>query len=243
MRRGAPSLVRKLFAYTACLMPRRAIAYLRPPSELDADLGAARELRLVATFADELGSERTELSAALASIAAGEADTLYVERLGAVAASVGELVNLIDWLADAGATLLAADVALDTRGGAGARPVALLHEIDRWSREPADQRRPRGRPGLAAGSPALVERIAVLRDSGLSLLAIAERLNAEGVPTPRGGAMWRPSSVQSALGYRRPRPPAPGAAPHGKHKPKHKHHPDPERADAKRPKPGRGRPH
>jgi DNA invertase Pin-like site-specific DNA recombinase len=225
-------------------MPRRAIAYLRPPSELDLDLGAARELLFVATFADELDSERTELSAALESIAAGEADTLYVERLGAVAASVGELVNLIDWLTDAGATLLAADVALDTRGGAGARPVALLHEIDRWSREPADQRRPRGRPGLAAGSPALAERIALLRDSGLSLLAIAERLNAEGVPTPRGGAMWRPSSVQSALGYRRPRPPAPGAPPHGshKHRHKHKHRPDPGPDDSKRPKPGRARP-
>jgi hypothetical protein len=29
-------------------------------------------------------------------------------------------------------------------------------------------------------------------------------LNAEGVPTQRGGAKWRPSSVQSAAGYKRP---------------------------------------
>jgi len=53
----------------------------------------------------------------------------------------------------------------------------------------------------------------MLRDRGLSLEAIAATLNSEGVPTPRGGARWRPSSVQSALGYRRPRPPAPGAPP------------------------------
>jgi hypothetical protein len=38
----------------------------------------------------------------------------------------------------------------------------------------------------------------------MTLQAIADQLNAEGVPTLRGGAMWRPSSVQAALGYRRP---------------------------------------
>ena len=44
----------------------------------------------------------------------------------------------------------------------------------------------------------------------MSLQAIADRLNAEGVPTVRGGAMWRPSSVQRAVGYHRPRPPRRG---------------------------------
>jgi hypothetical protein len=38
----------------------------------------------------------------------------------------------------------------------------------------------------------------------MTLKAIADQLNAEGVPTLRGGAMWRPSSVQAALGYQRP---------------------------------------
>ena len=36
--------------------------------------------------------------------------------------------------------------------------------------------------------------------------AIADALNAEGVPTVRGGAKWRPSSLQSVTGYRRKRP-------------------------------------
>jgi hypothetical protein len=43
-----------------------------------------------------------------------------------------------------------------------------------------------------------------MRSSGMTLQAIADRLNAEGVPTLRGGKLWRPSSVQVALGYRRP---------------------------------------
>jgi hypothetical protein len=29
-------------------------------------------------------------------------------------------------------------------------------------------------------------------------------LNAEGIPTLRGGSYWRPSSVQAAVGYKRP---------------------------------------
>ena len=43
-----------------------------------------------------------------------------------------------------------------------------------------------------------------MRNANMTLQAIADQLNAEGVPTLRGGAMWRPSSVQAALGYRRP---------------------------------------
>jgi hypothetical protein len=50
----------------------------------------------------------------------------------------------------------------------------------------------------------LVRRIRSLREGGASLQKIAETLNADGVPTLRGGAEWRVSAVQSALGYRRP---------------------------------------
>jgi hypothetical protein len=39
----------------------------------------------------------------------------------------------------------------------------------------------------------------------MTLQAIADTLNREGVPTLRGGAEWRPSSVQAAAGYKRPR--------------------------------------
>ncbi|MGH2822032.1 MAG: hypothetical protein ACRDLY_03240, partial [Thermoleophilaceae bacterium] len=37
----------------------------------------------------------------------------------------------------------------------------------------------------------------------MTLRAIADVLNKEGVPTARGGAEWRPSSVQTAAGYKR----------------------------------------
>jgi hypothetical protein len=47
----------------------------------------------------------------------------------------------------------------------------------------------------------------------MTLQAIADALNEDGVPTLRGGAKWRPSSVQSALGYKRPRPSRAGLPP------------------------------
>ncbi len=166
-------------------------------------------------MAADAEGERTRLAEALAAIAAGQADTLLVAALGAVADSLAQLLRLLEWLEAADASLLALDVGFDSADGSVRDATALLREIDRWGREPGPHKRPRGRPGLGHAHPELAERIAGLREDGASLQAIAERLNREGVPTPRGGREWRASSVQSALGYKRPRPPAPGAPPPG----------------------------
>lgn len=165
----------------------------------------------------------------LSQIAAGESRLLELERLGDAAGSLRELASLFAWLREHKAHLVARDVNLDTRTAEGRRMVALLEEVERWGRAPE---RPRGRPGIGKHAPELAERIAALRDSGLSLNAIAATLNREGIPTPRGGAEWRASSVQSALGYRRPPPPPPGAPPP---RPPHSHRPPRPRRPPPRP--------
>jgi hypothetical protein len=38
----------------------------------------------------------------------------------------------------------------------------------------------------------------------MTLQAIADQLNHDNIPTLRGGQEWRPSSVQAAVGYKRP---------------------------------------
>jgi Resolvase, N terminal domain/Recombinase len=182
------------------------VAYLSGGT--DAPSALPEQLVLAAVVGEEAG-----LPTALERIAAGQADTLFVRRLRSVARSLDELTRLLGWLQAASADLVAADVGLDTATTQGRRTLALLREIDSWSREPARRPRPRGRPGLATRAPHVAQRIAELRERGLSLQAIADALNAEGVPTPRGGARWRPSSVQSALGYRRPRSPTPTIPP------------------------------
>jgi DNA invertase Pin-like site-specific DNA recombinase len=194
---------------------RRAIAYLPASEDAQPDLNElqdAARLEVVAISRAHSDAERG-LAGTLERIAHGEASALLVVRLADAAASARELVALLDWLAEARADLVALDVGLDTGSPAGRRTVAALREVDRWERAPAPGRPPRGRPGLAALAPDLSARIAAMRERGDSLQAIADALNADGVPTRRGGALWRPSSVQAALGYRRPRPPLPGAPP------------------------------
>jgi Recombinase/Resolvase, N terminal domain len=144
----------------------------------------------------------------LERIAAGEAGVLELDRLTDGAHSLKELTALFGWLRAHKADLVAHDVELDTRQPQGRRMVALLEEVARWERAPE---RPRGRPGLMELDPLLTQRIATMREQGNSLNRIADALNADHIPTPRGGELWRASSVQAALGYRRPPPPPPGA--------------------------------
>jgi Recombinase len=58
--------------------------------------------------------------------------------------------------------------------------------------------------GVRLGRPAsipeeLAKRIVSMRERGLTLQAICDALNAERIPTPRGGAFWRPTSLRAVL--------------------------------------------
>jgi hypothetical protein len=203
-------------------MLRTAVAYLLPQDQLREGVIHGRGV-IAHTVVEADVAGRAGLAEALEAIARGQADALLVARLAAAARSLGELMRLLDWLAQHEASLMALDVELDSAARSGQRTLAVLREVHRWTREPEGPRRPPGRPGLSELAPKAARRISFLRQQGLSLHAIAEALNAEGVPTLRGGARWRASSVQSALGYRRPHPPVPGAprpprspSPHGK---------------------------
>jgi DNA invertase Pin-like site-specific DNA recombinase len=54
-----------------------------------------------------------------------------------------------------------------------------------------------GRP--ASTSPQLAKGIVRMRKRGMTLQAIRDTLNAEGVPTARGGREWRPTSLRAVL--------------------------------------------
>ena len=200
---------------------RRAIAYLPGSSTaiagtatISAEIPPSLRIELVGAVGEpHAAGARAGVSRALERIADRQATVLLVARLADVVGSLRELIGLLDWLDAARGDLVALDVGLDTNSPAGRRTVATLREVARWHEEPPPGRRPRGRPGVAAVAPELTERIAAMRREGLSLQAIADRLDGDGTPTPRGGARWRPSSVQAALGYRRPRPPLRGAPP------------------------------
>jgi len=176
---------------------------------------------LVAILRDEGGSgkslDRPGLSSALQRIAAGEAAGLVASKLDRLSRSVVDFGTLLEWFTDAAATLVALDLGIDT-GTPGGRLVAnVFASVAEWERETIAARtrdglaavratgRPISRPAVA-DLPELRERIAAMRAEGRTLQSIADTLNAEGIPTPRGGAEWRPSSVQNAAGYKRRKP-------------------------------------
>jgi DNA invertase Pin-like site-specific DNA recombinase len=155
--------------------------------------------------------ERPGLGYALERIAAGEADGLVVAELSRVTHSVPELGRVLEWLAYRDARFVAVGPGLDTAEAAGRLAARTIIEIARWERQRLVERTRSGMraarrkgPASVADNPALSERIAAMRAKGMTLQAIADQLNMDGIPTVRGGAKWRPSSVQAAVGYHRP---------------------------------------
>jgi DNA invertase Pin-like site-specific DNA recombinase len=155
---------------------------------------------------------------ALEQIATGEAQTLVTTTLRHLSPSVANLPPLLRWFTEPEHTLVAIDLRLDTATEAGRLAAFALAGVGGWEHERISARtrrgleaaRSRGRAAVA-DLPELRERIVRMREQGLTLQAIADALNEAGVPTLRGGAMWRPSSVQRAAGYRRPAPQQQGA--------------------------------
>lgn len=155
--------------------------------------------------------DRPGLGYALEQIATGEASGIVVAQLSRVTHSVSDLGRVLEWLADRKARFVVAGPGLDTEEEAGRLALRMIIEVSRSERERLGERTRNGMraarrkgPASVADHPELSERIAGMRAAGMTLQAIADQLNADGIPTVRGGAKWRPSSVQGAAGYHRP---------------------------------------
>jgi DNA invertase Pin-like site-specific DNA recombinase len=156
--------------------------------------------------------ERQGLLYALEKIGRGEASCIIVSELGRLSRSAADLGGILDRLQRSDGRLVALDVGLDTASAEGRVAAQALSSVGSWEHERSAKTlaAASASPSALADRPvvqdvgALKQRIVQMRSDGMTLQAIADVLNAEGVPTLRGGAKWRPSSVQSAAGYRRP---------------------------------------
>ena len=159
--------------------------------------------------------ERPGLGYALDRIEAGEASCLVVARLRRLSHSVADLGRVLEAVGRNGGRLVALDLGIDTATPEGRKAANVLVAVSGWERQRLAERTRQGLEAARAKGgvvgrpsvhdvPALKKWIVELRESGLTLQAIADRLNAEGVPTLRGGEKWRPSAVQAAAGYKRP---------------------------------------
>jgi DNA invertase Pin-like site-specific DNA recombinase len=216
-------------------MSLRAIAYCRVSTDEQARYGygleaqvkaiepavATRGWELLDTIVDDGMSgkdlERPGLCRALQMLADREADALVVAKLDRLSRSVVDFGVLLEWFTEAEATLLALDLDVDTSSPGGRLVANVFASVAEWERETIAARtrdalgvlrasgRPTGRPAVA-DRPEIEARIRGMRDAGMTLQAIADKLNEEGVPTARGATKWRPSSVHQATGYTRRKP-------------------------------------
>jgi DNA invertase Pin-like site-specific DNA recombinase len=210
---------------------RRVIGYLTVPTELGAQETSASSHAIKAACAragwnlTEVVSDRESgrildrpgLRYALERIAGDKANGLVISELQRLSRSIVDLGTLMAWFRDSEATLIALDLRIDTSTREGYHVASTLIALSDWERQRIASRtrnglaevralgQPTGRPAVS-DRPDLLERICAMREANMSLRAIADRLNAEQIPTLRGGKEWRPSSIQAALGYRRPGP-------------------------------------
>lgn len=174
-------------------------------------------LKLVRDVESRGGSDlnRPGLAYALEHLKAHDASCLVVSSLERLTPSAANLGTLVEWIDRRGARLVVVDIDLDTGTPEGRLVLKALATVGGSERKTLMQRtrkgleaarlaqRSSGQPAVS-DPPALKQRIAEMRARGMTLQAIADTLNTEGVPTLRGGALWRPSSVQAATGYKRP---------------------------------------
>lgn len=163
-----------------------------------ADLGPAGPVSL-----------RPGLTSALRRLEEQQADVLLVSRLDRLSRSLAEVGALTERARRGAWSLVCLDVALDTTTRAGTLVADLLAAtayddrglIGQRTREALAARRAAGvRLGRPADVPPdIVARVVAERRAGRSLLAIARGLDADGVPTARGGARWYATTVAKLL--------------------------------------------
>jgi peptidoglycan hydrolase-like protein with peptidoglycan-binding domain len=140
--------------------------------------------------------ERPGLAYALEQLAAEQADALVVCGLERLGNGRAELDDLLGRLSRSGAAILALQPDLDARPSRVARRLAVIGSSKRRS---ATSRPRVAEPDL----PAVRSRIVSMRDRGRTLQAIADTLNDERIPPPRGAPKWRPASVRATLAHTR----------------------------------------
>ena len=168
----------------------------------------------VATWHEDAGRSgatlrgRTGLAAALADVKAGRADGLIVAKIDRLGRSTHDVSGIVERAWREGWRVIVIDVGLDTATPTGEMVATALMMAARfeWHRTSERQRekhdslrraeRPRGRPSAPRE---LADRLLSLRRDGLTLAAIADRLNEERTPTPQGGRRWYAASVSSVV--------------------------------------------
>lgn len=156
---------------------------------------------------------RPAMTQALRLLAAHEAEAMVVAKLDRLSRSVVDFCNTLALAKKQGWAMVLLDLGVDTSTPNGKLVAGLMAQIAEWERDIIAQRtrealaaaKARGqRLGRPRATPDdVVAQVVELRGHGLSLRAIAQTLTATAVPTTRGAAEWRASTVRRVLNSHR----------------------------------------
>jgi DNA invertase Pin-like site-specific DNA recombinase len=205
----------------------RVLGYVRVSTEEQGQSGAGIEAQKSAilkeaqsrgweqlTIIEDVGVSGRDLNrpgirAALETLERGEASALVVAKLDRLSRSMLDFAGIMELAQKQGWALVALDVSVDTTTPAGEAMANVMATFAQFERRLIGQRTrdalaEKRKQGVRLGRPSaigpkLAQRIRRERKSGSTLREIADGLNAEGVPTPRGGRAWRPSSLEAVL--------------------------------------------
>lgn len=208
----------------------RAVGYARVSTAEQADSGASlgaqreaietevkrRRWELVELFTDTASGKslngRDGLRKALTVLNNGKADVLVVAKLDRLSRSLKDFAGLMEQAARKKWALVALDLGVDTTTPSGELVANVMASVAQWERRAIGQRTKdalalKRKEGVRLGRPTVLsdgfrKSIQRMRDQGRSFQAIADRLNARGIPTAHGGAKWYASTVRAVLNRR-----------------------------------------
>jgi DNA invertase Pin-like site-specific DNA recombinase len=154
--------------------------------------------------------KRPGIQEAFRVLESGDASALVVAKLDRLSRSMLDFTGVMAKAQKQGWALVALDCAVDTTTPAGEAMANMLATFAQFERRLISQRTREAlavkkAQGVRIGRPVLMPKAVVARmrrerAKGLSYAAIAEKLNAAGVPTAQGGRRWYPATVRYALG-------------------------------------------
>jgi DNA invertase Pin-like site-specific DNA recombinase len=155
------------------------------------------------------GIDRPALQKSLQVLADGEAEVLMCAKLDRLSRSVNDVCQVGDMARYYGWNLILLDCNIDTTTPYGTAQLNMMATFAQLERELIGLRTKEAlavkkAQGVRLGRPVLQSReteakVIELREQGLSMADIAEKLNNENVPTATGKAKWYASTVSNIL--------------------------------------------
>jgi site-specific DNA recombinase len=167
--------------------------------------------------------KRPGMAKLLALVEARAVDTVIIAKLDRITRSVADLAELLKRFEKRGVSLVSVADSLDTRSAAGRLVLNIMVSVSQWEREAIGERtrdamQHKKSNGQRVGTISYGYRLAEdglhleadpseqstlaligeLRNSGLTLAAVAEQLNRQGIRTRRNGS-WKLQYVAAAL--------------------------------------------